>query len=361
MKTICIELSSKNHACMFDSWNDICSENDWIFTTISLKEMSSNISVEVKESRNSFLELSIFNTISLVKIVKFILNTKPDRVVFLSIQANFFLHLIIIIFMRIANINVGVSIHNANTWFFSSLFSELSLKTIGKKLFREIYKKLAFCFFVNSNNMLNFISSKADELGKGEVKNVIVVPFSTRKGTAARLNEKLCVVYPGMVSIYRKRYDTFIRLAENHPQIRFIALGAPDKESKNSELFKRMKAMINIDTFENYIDQNEFRKIMSNSSVIFSDIQVSFSKDGYVEEYGASKDSGVSYLMMEFEKPGFLNRDFNNLSHLVKNTAYYEHSSIEKDFTMFLENIRDYSKFSSFSIADTAKQLIEKF
>ena len=61
-----------------------------------------------------------------------------------------------------------------------------------------------------------------------------------------------------------------------------------------------MKKISNIKLYNHYVDNKIFQKVIKKSHLLFSDIRVKYSSSDIYEVYGVSKDSGISYLMNEF-------------------------------------------------------------
>lgn len=79
-----------------------------------------------------------------------------------------------------------------------------------------------------------------------------------------------------------------------------------------------MKKINNITLYET------FSHIIHKSHILFSDIEVNYASSDMLEIYGVSKDSGISYLMNEFNMPCLLNSEFSNISQLERGSLYFK-------------------------------------
>jgi hypothetical protein len=317
MKIAIFEVSSPNHSVMIYNWVEICKENGWGFKVYTTSEIYDQISQHLSLRRE---EIHIIKNINFFEILKVTWEMKSfDFLMVTSLQNNFLYYLIILF----SKTKIVLTIHNLNTWFVYRNIS--SIKGAVKHIVRVFWKIRVHGYIVNSQNMVDYISHH--HLTK---KYYEYIPFSLRYIPVSALDQKdkehsLTITYPGMVSKNRKKYDYFLRLAFDFPNIKFILLGKLNLKEGGSDIKREILnlSLKNVTYYEVFVDESEFDTILRGTDVLFSFVNVNYDNQGVQEVYGKTKDSGVSYLMSEYGLPLLVNNDFKNLSYLDAATLYY--------------------------------------
>lgn len=313
LKIALLEVSSLNHVCMIETWIRICHHNNWKIDVYTFTEFNSNISEELKKSDN----VKIYHDGNVENIIKLVNNQKIkyDKFIFTTIQG----YLLQTLKLRISS-EVIIVVHNAKTWFDSTLLN-YKLKGMIKHLIRCYWLKKANRIIVNSENMRTYIK------GLKLNKEIEVLPFSINNQDVEenKVNNRLMIVYPGMISQLRKKYDNFLFLAQNFPEIDFVLLGAANQKEMGKEVLEKVKNMKldNLAYFEEYVSKEKFDDYLKKSDFLFSEINVEYRNGEISEIYGKTKDSGVSYLSIEYKLPTLLNSNFRNLDILTGSTIYF--------------------------------------
>lgn len=312
-----VELCEKNHHSMIYNWIKIANINGWEITLFTTEEIFKNVENElIGLEYNIFLkkELTIF---FLYKIKKYSKNKDMNKIIFLTL-CKFINHL----FISYEKYNIGITVHNANTWFNHSIIRR-PMHYLKRYITKKVKKESKF-FILNSKNMKNFILDN-----KYEKKPLLVLPFSLKKSIVDRFykNKEFVVVYPGGINHLRKKYDNFIKLAILNPSDLFIVLGTCSTNEIDINIYNDMKKYKNIKLYKSYIEINEFNDVMKKADVLFSDIVVDFNLSDMSEKYGITKDSGISYLMNEFTIPCILNKEFNNLHEMNSSSIYFSNEN----------------------------------
>jgi hypothetical protein len=330
MKVAVFELSSPNHSVMIYNWFHICKKNNWEFKLFTTEEIYKTVCHDIDMQNN---ELFILKKVSLLEFYRATKEmSKLDVVVLTSLQSYFFHYLILLL----SSVSFIVTIHNLNAWFLTG--SKTSLKGKLKSIVRGIWKKRSRGFIVNSQNMLEYALS--NQLTR---KSIIAVPFSMRHKYMSLLvpsvnAQKFTIVYPGMVSTKRKSYDLFLRFAKDNPAIKFILLGKVILDEGGQGLLDDINNQVlsNVVSYNSYVEQLEFDRVMREANLIFSFINIDYYNDGIKERYGESKDSGISYLMLEYGLPLLVNDGFVNFSPLDNATFHYDsYKSLSVQFEKF--------------------------
>ncbi|MFT5760367.1 MAG: glycosyltransferase involved in cell wall biosynthesis [Alteromonadaceae bacterium] len=347
MEISVIEVSTKNHVVMILNWLSICELNHWKLNVIVSQECFDVLEVQlpISTALNNILVLNQGFTVNLLKVLKF--TRSSSYVVFNTVQWHFIFFIIVALKRESL-----LCIHNANTWFQSydsflkfttsdSYVSKLqkakkiitrSLSYIARKLLVKLTNKISVC----STNM----QSHLVECYEVTAENIMVVPFSMKMKELkdeSKFTNLTTVVFPGSVDFCRKKYNLFIQLAEHNPNVTFYLLGkmAYCNKAKSLINYIKQKNINNVIWFDDYLSQKEFDEVMLKANFLFTDIKVNYRN----EQYGVSKDTGVSYLMTEYNLPLLINREFNNFDFLNFATFYFkDFSELSSAFNLLNKN-----------------------
>ena len=307
-----IELCEKNHHSMIFNWIKIANINKWKITLFTTKEVFKNVRSELIGFKYKVIIKNTNNLFYQIKINKIIQENKIDKIIYLT-----FCNHLVYLFAPIKSANFGITVHNANTWFNKNRITKLR-HYLKRYIVYNVKKKSSF-FILNSENMKKFV----DESFR-QSKPICVLPFSLRKNlNNNNRNKTFTTVYPSGINHLRRNYKNFIRLAKSNPNDKFIILGNTKQTQKDLNILSKIDKINNITVYDYYLNINAFNKIIKNSHLLFSDIKVNYISSDISEVYGKSKDSGISYLMNEFNLPCLINSDFVNFSELSYGTLYF--------------------------------------
>jgi len=162
------------------------------------------------------------------------------------------------------------------------------------------------------------------------VEKIHVMPFAlcTNKHPQHSNKNKIVIVYPGTVSIKRKKYNTFFKLAQKNKNMEFVLLGQlKEGDGKEEILAKIAEYQINnIKIYFDFVPSEEFERQMNRASLLFSDFPVEIEFGKTTEIYGKTKDSGISYLMLRYGVPALTNEEFTNIPKLGECTIGFSNS-----------------------------------
>lgn len=306
-----VEFTTKNHRTSLLAWIEI----------LQLKGVSAHLFLteeifeHVKKDLDRFDNIdgtTIFPSAGFISFLAMLKLKSISLFVFLSVQSHY-LHYLLAPLLRV---KYCVLVHNVSSWISPKFF--FNIKFLTKTFVRLVL--LRFCEFiaVNSENMRRFYLERQN-FGK----QVCVVPFSLERqiNNSVSKEERFIVVYPGVVNFSRKRYEVFYHLARRNTDMDFVLLGRISKADQEF-LYSKYGSCKNIQFYSDFVEQHEFERVMKRASLLFSDIVVEYQGDGFCEIYGRSKDSGVSYLMYEYDVPAILNRGFRNIE-ICENATFY--------------------------------------
>lgn len=315
MKVGLLEVCSKNHYVLLEAWIKVLHKLDI--------EAILYISEDVNELVDKKLKIQKIikkKNMSIKNFLKKVNNENIDHLIITSLQS----HMFDFYLYFNPKYTFSLTVHNAATWFEGNQLN--SIKNIVKRIIRNKFLNKAQNYFVSSENMKEYVES----LDKNFEKNIYNMPFMLfePKNIGLRNTNRIKkIVYPGLISAARKKYETFFMLAKKYPDIEFVLLGAPSNNPKERslEVIEKIKKLDynNIKYFETYLSAEEYTKEFNNADFIFSELSIEFKKEDYREVYGMSKDTGISYLMIKNCIPLIVNSDFTNLKSLNSSTLYF--------------------------------------
>ena len=319
-----VELCEKNHHSMIYSWIKIANLNKWKITLFTTKEIFSSVRSELKNLNYNLIIKENNAFFFQIKIRNLVKEKKINKLIYLTI-CNYLVYL----FVSLKSLNFGITVHNSNLWFKNN--NNKNFKYYLRAAIINKLKKNASFFIVNSINMKNYIDNNFNQ-----IKPIYVLPFSLRKNKIKnkKKNDKFTTVYPGSINYLRRRYNNYIKLAKLNPNDQFIVLGGLNENNINHNIYHNLNGVKNIITYKKFIKIKNFTEVIQNSHLLFYDIRVNYNSEGISEVYGLSKDSGISYLMNEFNMPSLINDQFINLNELRNGTLHY------KNFTTLLKKYK---------------------
>jgi hypothetical protein len=347
MEISVIEVSTKNHVVMILNWLSICELNNWQLNIIVSQECFDILEGQLPKTTalNNILVLEKGIMVHLLTVLRF--TQSSNYVIFNTVQWHFIFFILVALKRKSL-----LCIHNGNTWFqsYKSFLKFTTSEKYGSKIekvkkvitrllshtARKILLKLTNTIAVCSTNMKNHL------VGCYAVtaKNIMVVPFSMKMKELkeeCKVSNHTTVVFPGSVDFNRKKYDLFIQLAEHNPKVTFYLLGKMACCNKGQSLINYIKNnnINNVIWFDDYLSQNEFDEVMLKANCLFTEIRVNYRN----EKYGISKDTGVSYLMTEYNLPLLINSEFNNFKFLNFATFHFkDFIELSSAFTMLNKN-----------------------
>ncbi len=322
MNLAIVDISTKNHVSLINNWLRVASYNGWIAEIYVSSDVLSNIDKTLIKSVNinEFKGRVAFNFLK--KIKDDYKRGKIDKVIITSLQSDYFSFW----FSRVLKTNSLLTVHNLNAW--NGICSNVSIKYVFKSWVRQLLFRQASAFVVSSPNLL--VKMRRDF---GVTKDIEIMPFKMIKDHFSSWERKF-VVYPGIVSLDRKNYETFLALCLEFKNVDFVLLGRAS-DLKSDQALSKFRALDNVVTFDSYISQTEFNYYIERAAIIFGDLKVDYESDEYMEVYGESKDTGLSYFIVESRVPLMINKEFNNISNLDPMTYYYD--SIEGASELFCQ------------------------
>lgn len=280
------------------------------------------------------------------------------------------------LFYRLRNIkfnnqNKYLIIHNVSKW--TSCVNNPFF--YFKNFFDQYYRKF---FLRQFENLITVAPNLLKELKNKTNKNVFLVPFNfsdLSRDFNYKKKDYCLIVIPGLVDRRRRNYNKLLDTIEiffsKYPKSKIIFefLGKINKNrepkiySKINSINSRFNNKILFHT--KFIDTNTFENNILKSDFILSNLKPYIHKQGFKEKYGLTKESGVSYIIYKYSKPGIVPNwqkvfiDFEN--QLVNFETYSDlikiFSSIDNglyDLTLLNKNAKyNYKRFNNNLIRET--------
>lgn len=210
---------------------------------------------------------------------------------------------------------VYLVVHNLKSWtdprFFNGVggFVHSCLRWFIWRLFKH--------FIVVGSRMKEYAE------GHAAAKSFYFVPFGWQESRPGSLSERggsLSIVVPGTIST-RRKYERLLLAAQDEAlqnKVSFTFLGRPEDDYGRNVIAKvRELGLDNVRVFEDFIPDEEYQRYLQEADFILSDFEVDYTtRYGQTEVYGLTKETGVSFILLAFAKPGILPADFVGMAEL---------------------------------------------
>ena len=277
------------------------------------------------------------------KRIKRNMKRKIDLLFLNTIQHNYFSYIYLLSGLNCQKI---LTIHNINNWFDPDY--NFSPKDLARILTRNIIFKLIDNINVYGENLRNYIIENFNYQNK-----VFTIPFTIyEKKEIKRLKEDevISFVVPGRVRKKRRDYKLVLRAFKKlfnkyGEKISLILLGQPYGEY-GKEVLKKCNQLekegYNITYYTKYISENEFEKKLLTSNIILAPTNRTIYYANTKEVYGKSKETGATFMMARYSKPGIIPSNINPPMELADSILQYRD---EKELRMIIKKVIENKSF----------------
>lgn len=203
-----------------------------------------------------------------------------------------------------------LTIHNVNKW----LNRNTTIISLSSILIKTIISRL--------NGIIVISPSLRDYIVDNDFyhKEVFYIPFSIgqiqSKKPSLMAENRLRIVVPGTVNNERRDYLSILKGLRNYtnggakePDIDLIFLGkivkiGPEENHLIQEI--NHKTNSRVITWNDYVPDKTFQTELSSADFLLGNIKVDYNENKIPEKYGQSKESGIVYLMLKYQKRTFL-------------------------------------------------------
>lgn len=230
------------------------------------------------------------------------------------------------------NVNASFYLNFRNAKYFIKTFYRLILRIAARNylvLNPEIEKYLIHCCNVKNRRVAWF-----------------PFKYNLQYKTGFHREERTKIVYPGSIDFSKREYIDFIKLASLYVDIEFVVLGAftGDLDRKLFfNLYENHGKPKNLIFFESRVSDGEYQLQISSATCLYSFIRVDFNFNEYEEVYGITKETGVIYDAILFNKCLIVNSDLQFPNLLRGLTKSFESFSVQEN--LIRELIKDKSTF----------------
>lgn len=232
-------------------------------------------------------------------------------------------------FMRKAtNHKIVYTVHNVNSWVFPKYyFSFRSL--IVNTLHLWIIKRVKGVAVMNKNIYDVILNSKSKSI------KPFYIPFSLPShqiNQSAAKKSNIKIVIPGTINSDRRNYTVILNAfslylkKEKNNQIELILLGKPTGKADDISItINQIHEIEKLDEnaikyWENFIPNDEFEREMINSDILLSNLVEKYPYKKNIEIYGLTKESGITSLMLNYQKPCIVYGNFQLPKVLIKHS-----------------------------------------
>lgn len=258
-----------------------------------------------------------------------------------------FFSLFLIVFFRNKSL---LTIHNVNKWFNRG----------NKRGILNLIKDRVILLIINSVKGFIVISpSLKDYIKDNKLTKKRVFYFPFMKTSNLDVNKKhedsnrVIFTIPGSVNAHRRNYYIFLNallklLNEGVSNIKFNFLGRivylGDEEKKLIEEIQQVNDST-IAVWDEYVDDDTFNKTIIESSYLIGNINVNYSENLIKEYYGRSKETGVVFIMMKYQKILLMPRSYESNSLFSENIIFYEENN-ESVYLLLKDLMNKQQKFN---------------
>jgi hypothetical protein len=227
--------------------------------------------------------------------------TKWDVVFFNTLEANWLPNFLFFLFVR-KDVNLVLTIHNIHSFFKKSRAK--GLRAFVKRRAKNLALKKCRLNVYSENLkqcLLQYVSGA----------NPFLLPYRVCDTTVERLNRseqnQFRIVIPGSIDVKRRDYFSVLEVAErlsDLKHIRFVLLGKPYGAEATALVDKFEQMQDTVVCYREFIDEHEFERQMQQADIVWGPLTRYYTGNDAVEEYGISKETGVSFAMIHYALPG---------------------------------------------------------
>lgn len=287
---------NKNHIVFYESLSYLINRESINKVYYFLDNWFSN-KIKFNENDNFIINKSKY------EFLNYIYNLKKLKKMDLLIVDPFFSKPLFVCFILFFNCKYSLVIHNANYW----------LNPTKPKSFKELIKILLNKIIINKSFSLIVVNTRVKNYAqKFTNKKIYSIPFnlSLEKESLKSNNiDKVYIVVPGNVSSSRRDYfilfKAFELLMQNTNYYNLVLLGKIDKSNnKLSDELNNLKRKYsnNILTWTNFINDDEFIYYARRATFFIAPLIRYFQTDLSIEEYGTTKETGVTSFIRKYNR-----------------------------------------------------------
>lgn len=201
-----------------------------------------------------------------------------------------------------------LTIHNVHKW----LKRPTALFSLSNFLIKMVVNRIKGLIVI-SPNLFDYVQQKNLYSGL-----LFYVPFSLPNKSPQLLpfDDLIRIVAPGSVNVERRNYRSYLiglrnyALSDNSQiKIQLVLLGKIEKLSEEElDLIKQinLSTKAEVITWETYLTNSSFQEEIEKSHFLLGNLKMNYNEKRVGEIYGRTKESGVLFLMIKYQKPTLL-------------------------------------------------------
>lgn len=253
-----------------------------------------------------------------IKAIILIKRIESDVIFFNTLQSDWSLNFLFLVFVKRSK-NIIVTIHNLNSFFAPStkglraMIKEKALKLARKKCLFNVY----------SSEIKKQILHRLPAARVALVPYQVHVPLTSKYGS---VNKKFSIIIPGSVDLKRRDYSIILEIAQylhQTPRLEFILLGAPADENAK-KLLNQLELKDKVVCFRNFVNDNLYDQYMESAHIILGPLNAAFKTNDSIEEYGVTKETGISFASIRYALPLILPAHIKVMDELKSGAVFYK-------------------------------------
>jgi hypothetical protein len=262
-----------------------------------------------------------------------------------------------------------LTIHMINHWL-KRKFS-FNPKSILRSLDVSICIQLIRKYILPKYDAINVIYKPLKQYIKDNTdyeKPVYTIPFNffdeQKKSDYKKKGNKIKFVVPGLIEVYRRDYDLTLNIFEQlfekyNKNISLWILGKPIGSGGKAviERCKKLKEKgYDISFSEKFIPERLYDKVLTESDIIFSPLNVVTKRDSGIKEiYGKTEGSALPFEAIQYAKPLIVPQEFDIENLKSSSLQYNSKKELEKMLKWVIEDEKKLDNLSKKALENSKK------
>ncbi len=316
---------NKNHIVFYESLSHLINKN----SNVQVFHFLDNWLCENFSTNNEKSKDILIPNRSKFELLNYCYNLRYLMKIDLLIVDPFFSKPLFILFILLFNVKYSLVVHNVNYWLKPD--STFNVKLVLKKILNKIILSRSSSLIVVNTRLKSY----AQRLTRKKIYSLpFNLPLSLGLENISNNNENIFIVVPGNVSRERREYFTLFKafdlLMLKSNKYNLVLLGKVDSDDDDllGEIL-RLKCQYpqNLLSWNKFVEDGEFLEIAIKATFFVAPLVRYFRTDLSTEEYGNTKETGVTSFVRRFNKvcfaPEFVFFE-SDLDHLIIHYSSHE-------------------------------------
>jgi len=283
---------------------------------------------------------------------------KWDIVFFNTLQSDWLPNFIFFLFIK-KSVNIVLTIHNVNSFFATA--DKKSFTSFIKALTRSLALKKCKLNVYGTNLKQRLLEFRPNS----EVFLFPYEAYSPKTIIHKKGNENILkIVIPGTVDLRRRNYELVLSVVKNISHIKhiqFILLGKPVGQGSTDLIAEFKKYRDSVIYYTSFVDEDEFEKQMLSADIVLGPLHKYFKTDETIEEYGVSKETGITFAIIKYALPGIFPAELTIMDEIKSGvTSYKDASELTEIITELSTNKHKLQQLKDNALANAQKFEVKK-